>query len=293
MIKRLAAAILALALLLGTAALGEEYHIAEGNDVNLGELLIDLLHAYEKPSDGDAQAIDGALEKIRAVSEEDYALASAITDQWRKTYLDPNYVARLYRGGERATELEQSSLADSATHAFVVLGYELKNGEMADELKGRCAAAAAAARSYPGAILVCSGGATGKNNPEMHTEAGMMRDYLRDKCGIDASRIHIDEAAMNTVQNAVNSFAIMRDQGIETFTLVTSSYHQRWAQVIYRAMAEVCRQKWGYTARIVENYSYDIEPSERYRRDDIMAVRQLTSILKLSDEVIEAMKAMY
>ena len=58
-------------------------------------------------------------------------------------------------------------------------------------------------------------------------------------------------------------------------------------------MAEVCRQKWGYTAGIVENYSYDIEPSERYRRDDIMAVRQLTSILKLSDEVIEAMKAMY
>ncbi len=293
MIKRLAATLLALALLLGAAALGEEYHIAEGNDMNLGTLLIHLLHAYEKPSDGDAQAIDDALSKIRAVSEADYDLAFAITDQWRKVYLDPDYLLRLYRGGERAGEMEQSSLTDSATHAFVVLGYELKNGEMTDELKGRCAAAAAAARSYPSAILVCSGGATGKNNPEMHTEAGMMRDYLRDKCGIDASRIHIDEQAMNTVQNAVNTFAIMREQNIRSFTLVTSSYHQRWAQVIYRTMAEICRQKWGYTAEIVENYSYDIEPSERYRRDDIMAMRQLTSILKLPDEVIEAMKAMY
>lgn len=293
MIRKMIITVLIMALLLGAAALGEEYRIAEGNDMNFGALLIDLLHAYEKPSEGDAQTIDAALAKIGEVSEADYALASAIADQWRKVYLDPNYALRVYRGGERAGELEQSSLADSATHAFVVLGYELKNGEMADELKGRCAAAAAAARSYPGAILVCSGGATGKNNPEQHTEAGMMRDYLANQCGIDAARIHIDENAMNTVQNAVNTFAILRDQGIESFTLVTSTYHQRWAQVIYRTMAEVCRQEWGYTAEIVENYCYDIEPSERYRQDDIMAARQLTSILNLSDEVIEAMKVMY
>ena len=141
---RIAVIFMIMALLAGCTH-AEGYSIAKQNAGQFGTLLIDLLHAYEKPSDGDAQAIDGALEKIRAVSEEDYALASAITDQWRKTYLDPNYVARLYRGGERATELEQSSLADSATHAFVVLGYELKNGEMADELKGRCAAASWAA----------------------------------------------------------------------------------------------------------------------------------------------------
>jgi len=282
-----------LVLLLGAAAMGEEYRIDPANDANFGTLFIDLLHANEKPSAGDEEAIEASLEAIRAIDENDYALADAITDQWRKVYLDKSYPMYLYDGDTTAGALKQSSLSDSAAHAFVVLGYELKNGEMTDELKGRCEAAAAAARSYPSTILVCSGGPTGKNNPQLHTEAGMMRDYLTERCGIDASRIFIDEQAMSTVQNAVNTFDILREQGIESYTLVTSSYHQQWAQVIYRTMGEVCRQTWGYTARIVENYSYDIEPSERYARGDMWAIRQLTSILKLSDEVVEAMKQAY
>ena len=44
--------------------------------------------------------------------------------------------------------------------------------------------AAIAARVFPDSILVCSGGATGDNNPERHTEAGLMKQYLAGTCGI-------------------------------------------------------------------------------------------------------------
>lgn len=45
-------------------------------------------------------------------------------------------------------EITDSGIPDTSSHAFIVLGYELKDGEMTDELKGRCKAAAAAAKMY-------------------------------------------------------------------------------------------------------------------------------------------------
>jgi len=46
-------------------------------------------------------------------------------------------------------EITDSGIPDTSSHAFIVLGYELKDGEMTDELKDRCKAAAAAAKMYP------------------------------------------------------------------------------------------------------------------------------------------------
>ena len=107
----------------------------------------------------------------------------------------------------------------SGKHAFVVLGFELADGEMTDELKARCEAAAAAAKAFPDSSLICSGGATGENNPEGHTEAGLMKDYLTEQCGIAADRILTDEYAMTTAENALNTFAILKAQGIGVFTV--------------------------------------------------------------------------
>ena len=292
MMKRILALLISLMLLTGATALADGYRIDARNASNFGKLLIDLLHAYERPRDDDSATIAAALDAIRAVSLSDYEVARAISDHWGRVYLNAGgeYPLRVYDGGERATALEQTGLKDSPTHAFVVLGFELKDGRMAPELVGRCDAAAAAARSFPSAILVCSGGPTGKNNPQNHTEAGLMKRYLVEKQGIDASRIFIDEKAMSTVQNAVNTFEILRAQGIQTITVVTSSYHQRWGQVIYNAMSALCQQDSGYAVKIVENYCYEIAPSDHYKKDDRFAVRQLTSVLQLPDKVIEEMK---
>lgn len=55
---------------------------------------------------------------------------------------------------------------------------------MTEDLIGRCGAAAATARAFPDSVLVCSGGAAGGSNPEKHTEAGMMKAYLSEQCGL-------------------------------------------------------------------------------------------------------------
>lgn len=295
MTKTICALMLALAMLVSGMALAEIYSIDDRNASNFGNLLIDLLHAYETPKADDAQVIDAALEAIRGVNSVDYEIAKAISDHWRRVYLNAEgeYILNLHDGGQTADALAQTGLADSPTHAFVVLGFELKNGRMTEELMGRCDAAAAAARSFPSAILVCSGGPTGENNPNNNTEAGLMKRYLVERCGIDESRIFVDERAMTTLQNAINSFEIMHEQGIQTFTIVTSSYHQRWGQAIYNAMAALCRQGDGYDARLVGDYSYDTKAPDKYRHDDRFAIRQLTSVLGLPDSVIEEMKKQF
>lgn len=269
----------------GLSSLAEEYHIDEGNMEYFSTLLTDLLSAYEAPSEDDAQRLEADLEAIRTVSESDGEIARSIAEHWRTVFMDPDYALCLYDGGEYATALEQSLFDDIDTHAFVVLGFQLKDGEMTEELMGRCEAAAAAARSFPGAILVCSGGATGENNPEGHTEAGLMKGFLVESCGIDASRIFIDEQAMTTVENAINTFGILEANGVGTMTIVTSAYHERRAQVIYNAIGALYGKTHGYSVRMIGNYCLDIEPFDEGQRNDAqIAIRQLTSVLGLPQD---------
>ena len=260
------------------------------NAANVGALLSDLVSAYETPTNMDSVRIEADLEAIRAVSEEDCAVAQSIADHWSAVYLDPDYKLYLHQGEEKAEVLAETGIPDSKTHAIVVLGYELQNGEMQPELKGRCETAAAVARQFPKTILVCSGGATGANNPQRHTEAGLMKAYLTKNCGIDESRIYTDEQAMTTQENALNTMKILQAQKVRTMTIVTSSYHQRWGQAVYNAIAAVYRQQRGYSVEIVGNYSYDTEPTVgTYRNDAQIAARQIAGILELPGDAIRAL----
>lgn len=265
--KRMIAAVFALLLLIGTCQASES--------ITLGTLLSDLVEAYENPSEDDLARIDA---EVSALDDE---IAEAIAEHWKRVYLDESYKLLLF-GKDDPKALD---IPEPAAHAFVILGYELQNGEMTEELKGRCDAAAAAADAFPETILVCSGGATGRNNPDQHTEAGLMRDYLVKDCGIDAARIFIDEQALNTAENAINTFDILRSQNIATMTIITSAYHQRRAQALYNALAALYRQEYDYRAEIVGNYCYDIEPSGmNSAMDDRLAVQQLAGILELPQE---------
>ncbi len=164
---------------------------------------------------------------------------------------------------------------------------------MQPELMGRCDAAAAMARFFPSAILVCSGGATGENNPEGHAEAGLMKAYLVERCGIGAERIFIDEKATTTAENAANTLDILRQQGVQTMTVVTSAYHQRRGQVLYSVMAELYRQRYDCSVEIVGNYNYDIEPSSPIQTFDArIAAGQIAELLELPDEVRQSLPSM-
>ena len=286
--KRLTALTLAVLFLCAASALSERCRVRRANAARFGRLLRDLVIACEFP---DAEPpIEADLEAIRAANEADGELARAIADHWRAVYLDPAYTLRIWDGGERAEALEHTALQDSESHAFVVLGYALRNGEMAPELIGRCEAAAAAARSFPHARLVCSGGATGSNNPEKHTEAGLMKAWLTERCGIDPARILLDEKAKSTQENAENTFRILREQGIRTITVVTSSYHQRWGQAVYNAMAALVRKEYGYPVEILENYCYDTLPAEeRYLQGERIGARQIAGLLGLPKDAASGM----
>jgi hypothetical protein len=264
-VKKTIALLILLSLLTGcvlSAASAASNSEKDPADVSIATLLSDLMTAYEANAriDADVEALDDDI-------------ARSVAAHWKKVYLS-DY--RLYLYGQD----DPAELPITGRHAFVVLGYELKNGQMTAELKGRCEAAAAAAKAFPDSILVCSGGATGSNNPHGNTEAGLMKKYLANQCGIEPERIFTDKKAMTTAENAVNTLKILREQGIETMTIVTSSYHQRWGQVLYNAMAARYRQAYGYSVELAGNYCYDIEPSNPlYLEDAKIALSQLKKIL--------------
>ncbi|MBO4368108.1 MAG: YdcF family protein [Clostridia bacterium] len=281
--KRWIALLLVFLMLSAFAAKAEGYMPAVGNTDNFSQLLSRLFSAYTSPAEDDAEVIAALLEEIRAVEEADYEVASSVVSEWEETYLNPEYVLHISIGDEYAPELQGTALEDCHKHAFVVLGYALEDGEMKDELIGRCDTAAAAARTFPDAIIVCSGGATGQNNPLGRTEAGLMKEYLVEECAIDPDRIFIDESAMTTAENAWNSLAILREQGVETITIITSAYHMLRGMALYNAVSALYDLEYGYSVRIVENYCFDIQAdAETKQREASFAVMQLGGILNPS-----------
>ena len=240
----------------------------------------------EKPADITAllfdfaslrEASDRVAEDLEALKDNE--LAAFIADKWQTIYM--NSGLRLFIHGKD----DPADLPVSGKHAFVILGFELENGEMSDELKARCDAAAAAAEAFPDSILICSGGATGENNPEGHTEAGLMKDYLVRTCGTDAERILTDESAMTTLENAINTFEILKKQGIDTITIVTSSYHQPRAGLLYETLAEIIRRKDGVSITVAGNYSCEAQPPEDLKKADAkIAAMQLAELITAMDD---------
>ena len=218
------------------------------------------------------------LEKIRKISESDFTIAAAIIDCWENVMVNENYPFIIYGGGEYAPELEDSGIAECGKHAFIVMGYALSRGRMQPELKGRCDAAAAAARSWPDSIVICTGGATGGHNPENHTEAGEMKAYLTGECGIDPGRVFTDTEAKITVDNALNSLEIMKEHDVHACTVVTSFFHQRWSQMLFRTMAAISMEE-GYPMEIIANYNYKGNGSLRIETGRGMALNQLDTMI--------------
>lgn len=216
-------------------------------------VLADLYTACKTKAAEAIQKVDEEIGQIR----EPVLLETAV--RWKELFIDPGY--KLYMAGrDKPEDLE---IPDPSKHAFVVLGYCLRNGEMEPELQGRCKAAGTAAKAYPEALILCSGGATGPNNPNRNTEARLMRDYMIRKCGIAGDRILMDRDSLTTGENARNSLRILSELGIETVTVVTSSYHQRWGSMLFYAAAAWYR-KQGIPMEIIGNWCYNTTPGAGY-----------------------------
>ncbi|WP_232236155.1 YdcF family protein [Nocardia sp. BMG51109] len=112
--------------------------------------------------------------------------------------------------------------------AIVVLGYGLQpDGQMQPELIDRLSAAHIQAVLTPAAPVVVTGG-----NPEGGvTEAQVMADWLVGR-GIPPDRVHLEDRAESTLENAEYSAAMMDSIGAHSAVLVTSSDH------MYRARGD-------------------------------------------------------
>ena len=233
------------------------------------ELLQDMLDAYNQPS---PEAEERVSMDAAAIN---HPVITAVAEHWKEVFLDPDYRMYYYK----TDDPKNLEIPDPSRHAFVVLGFRLRDGEMEPELQGRCRAAAAVAKAYPEAIVICTGGATGNNNPDRNTEAGMMGSFLRRKCGIKQSRIRLDKDARTTVENTLNSFRIMQKEGIRTVTVVTSGYHMRWSLALFNAAAAWYREQ-GTPIELIGNWCYDIRPGTGYDAVNVnLTISQLRSLL--------------
>ncbi len=105
--------------------------------------------------------------------------------------------------------------------AIVVLGYGLlPDGSMRPELIARLRAGYVQALLAPGSPIIVTGG-----NPRNGvSEAVAMAEWLV-RHGIPAERVHLDPAAVDTVQNAHHAARIMHEIGARDAVVVTSADH--------------------------------------------------------------------
>ena len=133
-------------------------------------------------------------------------------------------------------------LPETNDHAFVVLGYQLNDdGSLRPEAIGRCDVAYESAIKYPKSKIYLTGGGTAKNNTNV-TEAGQMKDYLIKEKGLNENRIVIETKAMDTVQNANNTIKQLYENNIKTITVITSDYHIRRGNILFKGASLVLAQ---------------------------------------------------
>jgi len=119
---------------------------------------------------------------------------------------------------------------------LVVLGYALeRDGGMAEELVRRCAVALAAARQYPNAYVLVTGGPTAFLSES--TEAGRMAEWLIAH-GVTEERLIVEDRALTTAQNALYGAKLLRQYPqVNSLAIVTSDYHVAVGSLVFEAEA--------------------------------------------------------
>lgn len=113
---------------------------------------------------------------------------------------------------------------------IVVLGFVLdKKGEIQPTLEQRLKTALRLAKEDNKAKILVSGG---KIPQESKVEADVMKDWLISH-GISEKRILKEDQSLDTVENALNSSAILKNEQASNVTLVTSASHMRRAYALF------------------------------------------------------------
>ncbi|WP_370676923.1 YdcF family protein [Pleomorphomonas sp. PLEO] len=118
--------------------------------------------------------------------------------------------------------------------AILVLGHQLEDdGGLKPRLVARLEAARALAEASAKAPLVLTGGKLGT----VRSEADAMANWLIAR-GLPAARLHLEEQATDTLENAAYSLPILRRIGAHRVALVSSTYHVRRSLILLHALAD-------------------------------------------------------
>lgn len=153
--------------------------------------------------------------------------------------------------------MQTSEIDQRSDLVILVLGYALHNdGSMDDKLVKRLEVAQSVAAHYPNAKIIVSGGVAQAGV----TESFLMRQWLIDK-GIKPEGIIVEDKSIDTVSNALNSMALIKNLAAKQVILVTSASHIRRATAVLEQAAanlnyvvdvnNVVAWDWGNTPNVV------------------------------------------
>ncbi len=159
------------------------------------------------------------------------------------------------------TDKLPEGLPDDDSLVLTVLGFELNDdGTMQDELIGRLNVALNCAEQYPNAYVICTGGGTAKNNPDV-TEGGLMGEWMLEH-GLDEDRLIIEDKSHTTAENASNSYDILLKDypQVDSVVLISSSYHIAWGSLLFEsAFMKSASEKQTPEIHVISNCSCQIE----------------------------------
>jgi hypothetical protein len=155
--------------------------------------------------------------------------------------------------------------------AIAVLGFELNDdGSMQDELIGRLNVALNCAEQYPNAYVICTGGGTAKDNPNV-TEGGLMGEWMLEH-GLDEKRLIVENQSRTTAENASNSYDILLQDypQVDSVALISSSYHIAWGSLLFEAaFMESASEKQTPEIHVINNTSCPIT-NDKYLWSEIL-----------------------
>ena len=210
------------------------------------------------------QADDKVNELLTELSKQDSrqgALWTDIMDYWN------------YANNELQVNVDTlpDNLPDGDNLVLAVLGFELNDdGTMQDELIERLTVALNCAEQYPNAYVLCTGGGTAKNNPDV-TEGGLMGDWMLEH-GLNQERLIIENQSHTTAENASNSYDILLKEypQVNSVVLISSNYHIAWGSLLFEsAFMKSASEKQTPEIHVISNCSCAIE-NDIYLWDEIL-----------------------
>ncbi|MFD0959233.1 YdcF family protein [Paenibacillus chungangensis] len=111
--------------------------------------------------------------------------------------------------------------------ALIVLGYVSKDGRIHPLLKERLDEAYKLFQQYGHKYIIVSGGAVGSRR----SEAELMKKYLVEK-GVPTKKVLEEDKSYNTVQNLIFSKQLMEQYQLNSFIIITNSFHIRRTKYI-------------------------------------------------------------